>query len=138
MVRRAPKKYLVKVGRECVFIDKDVLKEKNLALALEYKTADAARRGKILTEYFDLNRKFVNYFPQYHGDYREEIINTFFLSIPDYFMRFDPTKGMDLNSFLAKFAKKNALVTHGHKHLQRKEINLTFFFCLSTEACGQI
>lgn len=106
---RRPKSYVVKSGKTRVKMNKETLKATNLSLVLEYKTADDVRKGRILSEYFDLNRSFVTYFPRFHGDYREEIINTFVCMLPDYFMRFDPTKATDINSYLAMYAKKNAV-----------------------------
>lgn len=106
---RGQKHYTVKRGSKVEVLSKEEIKERNLALVMEYKSATPKRRGEILSEYYHLNLRFVTYFPKFHGDYREEIINTFVTMLPEFFMRFDPTQGIDLNSYLAMFAKKNAV-----------------------------
>lgn len=109
MVRRTPKKYLVKVRGKRLLMDKPAIKQRNLEIVMEFKGADKERRGELLSEYVEMNRSFVTYFPMFHGDYRDEIISTFVTMIPSFFEKFDPSKGAEINSYLAKFAKKNAV-----------------------------
>lgn len=109
MVRQAEKRYMVKRRNKQIFITKEELKALNLRLVAEFKTATPERRGAILSEYYDMNKPFVTYFPQFHGDYREEIINTFVTKIPDFFLAFDPARKIDVNSYLSMYCKKHAV-----------------------------
>lgn len=106
---RPPKSYLVKRGSKRFKISKDDLKARNLELVMEYKTASPGRRSEILSEYFDLNRSFCTYFPKFREDYREEIINTFISMLPDFFLKYNPDKGTEINSYLSMFCKKEAI-----------------------------
>ena len=108
MVRQVPV-YLVKRRNKRFEISKDDLKRRNLEIVAEFKAADKSRRGSLLGEYYDLNKPFITYFPMFHGDYREEIINTFIGMIPQFFDNFDPARGVDVNSYLSMFCKKHAV-----------------------------
>ncbi len=109
MVRQAEKHYSVKRRNKTILITKDELKALNLRLVKEFKEATPERRSEILSEYYDMNKPFVTYFPMFHGDYREEIINTFVTKIPAFFLAFDPKRNIDVNSYLSMFCKKNAV-----------------------------
>lgn len=109
MVLQRGKQYVVKRRNKRFTISKEDLKKKNVELVVEYKTASADRRGEILNEYFELNRSFVNYFPKFFGNYRDEIINIFVSMWPEAFMNFDPARDVDVNSYLSMFVKKHAI-----------------------------
>lgn len=62
-----------------------------------------------MDEYYHWNKSFVTYFPKYHGDVRQEIINEFVSWWPYAFTNFDFNKKTDFNSYMAMFIKKHAV-----------------------------
>lgn len=109
VLQRGKSSYVVKRRNKRFLIAKEDLKQRNIDLVVEYKTATPARQGEILNEYYELNRSFVNYFPNFYGSHRDEIINTFVSYWPEAFNLFDPSRDVDINSFLSMFYKKKAV-----------------------------
>lgn len=109
MVAKKVESYTVKHRGKTFKISKEELKRKNLDWFSEYKIAAPERRARILSDYYDYNHSFLNYFPQFHGTYRDEIRNILVGMLPKAFKMFNPEKGIDPNSYISMFFKKSAV-----------------------------